>query len=48
VEVTVIYPEGMSILNVQELAGKAWRVDQQDDHHRRGDGEGADVQAFRR
>jgi hypothetical protein len=25
VEVTVIYPEGMNITNVQELAEKAWR-----------------------
>lgn len=25
VEVTVIYPEAMNVLNVQELAEKAWR-----------------------
>ncbi|WP_119268362.1 hypothetical protein [Taklimakanibacter deserti] len=25
VEVTVIYPEGQNVLNVQELAEKAWR-----------------------
>jgi hypothetical protein len=25
VEVTVTYPEGMNVINVQELAGKAWR-----------------------
>ncbi len=25
VEVTVIYPEGMNVTNVQELAEKAWR-----------------------
>jgi hypothetical protein len=26
VQVTVIYPEGRSVLNVQELAQRAWRA----------------------
>jgi hypothetical protein len=35
VEVTVTTPEGVSVLNVQELA-----------HHRQGDGEGARVRSL--
>jgi hypothetical protein len=43
VEVTVIYPNDMNVLNVQELAEKAWRIGEQGNHGRQSDGEGAGV-----
>jgi hypothetical protein len=43
VEVTVIYREDVSVINVQELAERVWRRRRQADHGRRCDGEGPGV-----
>jgi hypothetical protein len=38
VEVTVIYPEGVNVTNVQELAEKAWRSVNKGNQDRRSEG----------
>ncbi len=46
VQVTVIAPDDMNVLNVLELAERAWRA-RNVDHSRQGDCEGAGIQAVK-